>query len=134
MFARLTSVAGILVLAVILISIAATLQSAAQSPPPTVAPAGPLNTLREVWVALRTDGQAGSGGVTDPFDASSVEKVNALFARFEKDYGDNLTIHLGPGVFYGDRLITLRRNNWKIRGAGRDITILRTRPDATATD
>ena len=85
----------------------------------------------EVWMAVGTDGQAGSGGVTDPLDASSVEKFNALFAKFAKDYGDNLTIHLGPGVFYGDRLI-FPRNNWKIRGAGRDVTIIRTRPDEKA--
>ena len=90
---------------------------------------------REVWIALRSDGTPGTGTVTDPFDGSSVEKLNALFAdKFIKEYGDNLTIHLGPGVFYGDR--TWRPcSNWKIRGAGMDVTILRTKPnpDAVAT-
>ncbi len=86
----------------------------------------------EVWVAVRADGVAGAGGVTDPFDASTVEKFNALFARFRKEYGENLTIHFGPGVFYGDRLID-PLSYWKFRGAGRDVTIIRTKPDVNAT-
>ena len=90
-----------------------------------------VHAAHEVWVAVRADGAAGSGGVTDPFDASTVEKFDALFPRFRKDYGENLTIHFGPGVFYGDRLID-PLSHWKFRGAGRDVTIIRTKPDANA--
>jgi len=85
-----------------------------------------------VWVALRTDGQAGSGTVTDPFDGTGVEKLNALFDTFRDQYGDNLTIHFGPGVFYGDRIWGVR-DNWKIRGAGMDVTVFKTRDDPEAT-
>ena len=88
---------------------------------------------REVWVAVRDDGQPGAGTVTDPFDAGTVEKLNALFERFGAEFGENLTIHFGPGVFEGDRRWE-PRSNWKIRGAGMDITILRTRADPMATE
>ena len=58
---------------------------------------------REVWVALREDGQPGNGTVADPFDAGSAEKLNALFERFSAEFGDNLTVRFGPGVYEGDR-------------------------------
>ncbi len=87
---------------------------------------------REVWVAVREDGQPGSGTVTDPLDGGSVEKLNALFERFASEFGDNLTIHFGPGIYEGDR-IWEPRSNWRIRGAGMDITVLRTRADPNAT-
>ena len=90
-------------------------------------------SAREVWIALRGDGQPGTGTVTDPFDGSSVEKLNALFLeRFAKEFGENLTIHFGPGVYHGDR-IWRPLSNWKIRGAGMDVTILRTRPNPNAS-
>ncbi len=44
---------------------------------------------REVWVALREDGKPGTGSVTDPYDASSVEKLNSLFERFHKELGES---------------------------------------------
>jgi hypothetical protein len=87
-----------------------------------------LDLPREVWVALRDDGKPGAGTLADPFDGAGVEKLNALFDRFARDYGDNLTVHFGPGVFEGDH-IWEPRTNWKIRGAGMDITIFRTRPN-----
>jgi hypothetical protein len=110
-------------------------QSSGQSAQVGIATAPPAqtSTAHEVWVALRTDGQAGSGSATDPFDATGVEKFNPLFERLAKEYGVNLTIHIGPGVFYGDRLIR-PLSNWKFRGAGRDITILCTRADANAIE
>ncbi|MBI3991200.1 MAG: right-handed parallel beta-helix repeat-containing protein, partial [Candidatus Omnitrophica bacterium] len=92
------------------------------------------NSPREVWVGLRDDGSSGTGAITDPFDGSSVEKLNSLFDKFSEEYGDNITIHFGPGIFEGDKW-WVPKNNWKIRGAGMDITIFRTRanPDATRT-
>ena len=41
---------------------------------------------REVWIAIRDDGQPGAGTVTDPFDAGTVEKLNALFERFGTEF------------------------------------------------
>jgi hypothetical protein len=104
-------------------------QSAAAAAAPVTQPA----PAHEVWMAVRTDGKAGDGTAADPFNASTVNKFDALFERFANQFGDNLAIHLGPGVFYGDRYI-MPHSNWKIRGAGRDVTILRTRPDPNAAD
>ena len=96
---------------------------------------GPLAQAppREVWVAIREDGEPGAGTVNDPFDASSVEKLNALFERFTTEFGNNLTVHFGPGAYEGDRTWE-PRSNWKLRGAGIDITIFRTRADPNATE
>ena len=87
-----------------------------------------LNVPRECWLAIRTDGRPGSGTQADPFDAGGVEKLNALLAKFSNEYGDNLTLHFGPGVFYGDRSWA-PGNNWKIRGAGMDVTVFKTQPN-----
>lgn len=100
----------------------------AQESPDSAPAASDAFLAHEVWVALRTDGQAGSGTVSDPFDASGVSKLNALFEKFRKEYSDNLTVHFGPGVFYGDREWT-PGNNWHILGAGMDITIFKTAPN-----
>ncbi len=127
--------AGVLALVVMgVVSITAVISpSSGQAAGVRAAPAQSAQApaAREVWVALRTDGQAGGGTVTDPFDASSPQKLDALFAKFTDDFGDNLTIHLGPGVFRGTHRYS-PRSNWKIRGAGRDITVLRTFGDPSA--
>lgn len=99
----------------------------------TVHAADASHLQREVWVGLRHDGRYGTGTITDPFDASTVEKLNALFSRFQTVYGDNLTVHFAPGVYEGDRL-WVPRNNWKIRGAGMDVTIFRTKANPNRTD
>jgi hypothetical protein len=83
---------------------------------------------REVWIAVRTDGQPGSGTASDPLDGGSLEKMNALVEKFRQAYGDNLTVHFGPGVFYGDHNWQ-PMSNWKIRGSGIDVTIFKTKPN-----
>ncbi len=95
--------------------------------------AAPDNKPREVWVGLREDGKAGTGTLGDPFDGRGVEKLNALFDKFVKEYGDNLTVHFGPGIYEGDHLIA-PANNWHILGAGMDITTFRTRANPNAID
>jgi chitodextrinase len=86
----------------------------------------------EVWVAVHSiHGSGGSATVADPVDSGG--NLSLLLAKFAKVFHHGLTIHLGPGVFYGDRLV-YPRSNWKIRGAGRDITIWRTTPNAAAVD
>ena len=87
-----------------------------------------LNVPRECWLAVRADGRPGSGTQADPFDGGGVDKLNALLAKFSSEYGDNLTLHFGPGVFYGNRSWA-PKNNWKIRGAGRDVTVFKTQPN-----
>ncbi|MBI2302440.1 MAG: right-handed parallel beta-helix repeat-containing protein [Armatimonadetes bacterium] len=86
----------------------------------------------ELWLGSRADGQPGGGTLADPLDASTCDKLNALFDHFRQDLGDGLTLHFGPGVFWGDRLQS-PLNNWKIRGAGMDVTIFRTTPNPNGT-
>ncbi|HWX15697.1 MAG TPA: hypothetical protein VNY07_03840 [Chthoniobacterales bacterium] len=82
----------------------------------------PIST-REVWIAVRTDGQAGSGTESDPYDGSTMDKFDAIM-------GDNsktppyTTIHLGPGTFR--TAITKGtwavKSGWVLEGAGMDNT------------
>ena len=88
---------------------------------------------REVWIALRADGEAGTGSVTDPFDGSSVARLNGLFDTFRHEFGENLVVHFGPGTFYGSHRWE-PMDNWKIRGAGIDVTIIKTAPDADGVE
>lgn len=103
------------------------------APTTRAAPSGAeLPFADEVWVAVNSNhGSGGSATLADPVDSGG--NLSLLLAKFAKVYGDNLTIHLGPGVFYGDRLV-YPRSNWKIRGAGRDVTIWRTTPNPAAVN
>lgn len=89
---------------------------------------------REIWVAMRSDGQPGTGSIAEPFDGSSPAKLNALFAQFKASCGDGLALHFGPGLFLADRPWPVN-GNWQIHGAGREITTLKTQdnPEGTAT-
>jgi hypothetical protein len=73
----------------------------------------------EIYLALRNDGQAGTGTAADPFDASSAAAFDACLARL----GPNSAVHLGPGTFHtrGEAAFTLKANT-KIRGAGMEVT------------
>ena len=83
------------------------------SPPPTPTPQ-PTPT-REVWIAVRTDGVAGSGTQLDPFDGSTMAKFDALMSSISP----STEIHLGPGTF---RTSVTKpwwiRSVWVIAGAG----------------
>jgi hypothetical protein len=108
----------------------------AASTPGTAQPSPAAKTpssAHEVWVAWRTDGQPGTGLVTDPFNGNGVNKLNALFEKFRKEYGDNLTVHFGPGTYVGDRPWA-PANNWHLLGAGRDITVFKTAPNPGRTE
>src|SRR5437773_2265330 len=51
---------------------------------------------KEVWLAMRADGSAGSGKPDDPWDISSPW----LFTKVINDkIGQNSAIHIGPGIF-----------------------------------
>src|SRR5205807_9713422 len=68
----------------------------------------PVST-QEIWIAARTDGQAGSGTQTDPFDGSTMSKFDALLGSF----GPYTTIHLGPGTFRS--AASDQNNKWKVK-------------------
>src|ERR1041384_7891125 len=51
-----------------------------------------LATTQDVWIAVRTDGQPGTGTQDDPYDGSTPEKFDALMQGFAAT--QNLGIHL----------------------------------------
>ena len=48
-----------------------------------------------VWLAVRTDGIAGSGSMSDPYDASTAATFDALMDGF----AEYTQVNLGPGEF-----------------------------------
>jgi hypothetical protein len=52
-------------------------------------------TKKEVWLALRADGEYGDGSAGSPYDASSP----ALFRDRMKSFQAKTIIHIGPGIF-----------------------------------
>jgi hypothetical protein len=82
------------------------------------------------YIAPRTDGQPGSGIPSDPFDASSSAKFDALIQRFSS----NTAIYYAPGVYLTKgwqpgHPQTAHPNCYHI-GSGIDKTIVRLDPSA----
>jgi hypothetical protein len=94
-----------------------------------------------IFIADRTDGKAGTGSLSDPYDGSTAEKLDTLLRSRSESSVANLIVCIGPGMFQtegtGDYVIgpghvnkdhpagfTLNRG-WKIHGAGEDQTTLR---------
>jgi hypothetical protein len=89
----------------------------------------------EVWIAYRTDGITGSGTAGDPWDGSSVTKLDALLSALPA----NTRIHLGPspkdiignvmpfqtrGYADGGTGGWQAKAGMKIVGSGIDVTVL----------
>lgn len=87
-----------------------------------------LGITKEIWIALRTDGKAGAGTKTDPYDGSTKVKLDTLLRSF----GTYITINLGPGTFetngaqdYTANKGFIPKKGWRIIGSGIDITVLK---------
>ena len=96
----------------------------------TFSPWNAPEPITRAYIAPRTDGQAGSGTPSDPFNASSAAKFDALVQRFNK----NAAIYYAPGVYYTEgwqagQPQTANTNCYHV-GAGIDKTIVRLAPDA----
>lgn len=76
-------------------------------------------TYNEIWIALRTDGLAGSGTITDPYDGSTQPKFDAVMATVVT----GTRIHLSPGTFHSNFSWRLQASTW-LQGAGRNITTI----------
>src|ERR1043166_7138123 len=87
----------------------------------------PDETKKEVWLALRRDGERGTGKATNPYDASGP----TLFSNLMNSFQENTTIHLGPGIFqtfgynYEDDRRWSPKSGQRIVGAGMYITTLK---------
>ncbi len=101
------------------------------TPVPTPAPsATPVSSptprptpAQSVWIAIRTDGLAGSGTQSDPYDGSTREKFDAVMSNLQGL--TNLGVNLGPGTF---RTATMKswvvRPGWVIAGSGMYDTVI----------
>jgi hypothetical protein len=102
-----------------------------------------------VYLAIRTDGKPGAGTESDPFDASTAAKFDALMMRFahahfgsyangEFVHAKPIAIHLGRGIFetaalsdYGPHIggpFATQHwlgKGWSLRGAGMHETEIR---------
>ena len=88
-----------------------------------------------VWVAARTDGLAGAGTLSDPYDGSTVAKFDTLLNSFSS----NTCVHLGPGEFqtagYYDGISGTywqAKPGMRIVGSGIDVTTIKV-VNSTAT-
>lgn len=78
----------------------------------------------EVWLTAQAPLLgSGSGTQTDPYDASTAAKFDALMTSFQNT--QNLIIHLGSGTFRSDSTADNRwlvQPGWKIEGTGMNST------------
>jgi hypothetical protein len=81
-----------------------------------------------IWIARRTDEIKGSGTLSDPFDASTADRFDALMNSLT----EFTRVHLGPGVFetrgYSDAAPGAGwqpKHGMKITGSGIDLTTLK---------
>lgn len=92
-----------------------------------------------VYLARRTDGSSGTGTESDPYDASTAPKFDALMAGFHTLFAErSLTIKLGPGLFLTKARDSYGPNaggnfgaqhwlhaNWTLQGSGMFATEIR---------
>jgi hypothetical protein len=72
-------------------------------------------TPREVWIAVRTDGKAGTGTISNPYDGSTQAKFDARMASF----GPKTQIHLGRGTFQTAwNHLWKVKDGWRVSGTG----------------
>jgi hypothetical protein len=80
-----------------------------------------LDPQQQVWIAVRTDGVAGSGTQADPYDGSTQAKFDAVMTAIP----EYTAIHLGTGTFETHGALAWRpKNNWTISGAGMNGTVV----------
>jgi hypothetical protein len=87
----------------------------AQDPTAPASPSKKIGMEKEIWIAVRTDGQPGTGLASDPFDGSTEEKFDGLLIGLNRAGVTNITIHLGPGTFQ-----TLGATEWRNPADWRD--------------
>src|SRR5258707_1224336 len=86
----------------------------------------------EVWLSRRTDGQTGSGTISDPYDASTQPVFDTLMNGFDP----YTTVHLGAGLFTTNGYASGISGGWqpkrgqRIVGSGIDVTTVRLLPGA----
>lgn len=96
-------------------------QAIAQATAPLAARA-PTNT-QQVWLAARTDGVPGTGTSIDPYDVSTVDKLDSfLMELFWLKPVSNLVVTFQPGVYY-TRGSQYHDFGWKVYDGSRNVTL-----------
>jgi len=88
----------------------------------------------EIWIAVRTDGQPGTGTANDPYDGSTQERFDAVMHGLYAANRTHVSIHLGVGTFptlgsyvylaHNPKPGWVADEGWKISGAGMGNTVL----------
>lgn len=83
-----------------------------------------LGTAKDVYISIRTDGEAGSGTQLDPLDGSTAAKLDAIFLSYAAI--TYVHFHLGPGTFQTNVITRTWRIKvgWVISGEGMYVTTL----------
>lgn len=76
----------------------------------------------EIWLSPRTDGISGTGTLSNPYDASTQIKLDAITDPLYLDDIPNVTIHFLEGSYTTGGVGM--RNGWKIIGAGKNKTFI----------
>jgi hypothetical protein len=81
-----------------------------------------LGLSRDIWFSLRTDGQPGSGTMSDPFNGTG-NRMDTKLREFLLNGETNLHLHFLPGIYETEGMrVWVALGGWKIRGAGIDVT------------
>ena len=107
---------------------------------PSICVAG-TGVEKEIWIGIRTDQVSGTGTLADPYDGSTQAKFDAVLRQLGASQPTtpvtNVVIHILPGTYdtKGNYDYVCGAtdgtdgwhcfNNWKVRGAGMDVTVLR---------
>src|SRR5205085_6321460 len=60
---------------------------------------GPAQGFTRIFIALRSDGRAGTGTASDPYDGSNEDKFDAILRARSEANQHNLIVCIGPGGF-----------------------------------
>jgi hypothetical protein len=80
------------------------------------------SALKQVYIAVRTDGSSGSGTMSDPFNGSTEARFDAVM----KSIGPNTQINLSAGTFltHGGGAYGLQAG-CKVQGSGMGVTVVK---------
>ena len=74
---------------------------------------------QEVWIAVRTDGEAGTGRRSDPFNGGTREKLDALLPTI----APGSSIHFEAGTYVTGGIQA--KEGWRMCGQGKDATTIK---------
>jgi hypothetical protein len=93
-------------------------QAAGSATPATPPAASPTPTPSTgVWIAPRTDGQDGTGTLSDPYNGSTAARIGTVINNY---IPANSVVHFAPGNYSVSNIVP--KAGMKLLGAGKDVT------------